>query len=55
MRQDDLTAAMVEEYGGVVQFAGLIVRSGINAFLAAEAALAEIPWRRPSMRAEAAL
>ena len=27
-RIDDLTAAMVEEYGGVVQFAGLIVQSG---------------------------
>ncbi|MEA2961727.1 MAG: aldehyde dehydrogenase, partial [Alphaproteobacteria bacterium] len=32
-RLDDLTAAMVEEYGGVVRFAGLIVQSGINAFL----------------------
>src|SRR5580698_5698974 len=30
-RVDDLTAAMVEEYGGVVQFAGLIVQSGVNA------------------------
>ena len=37
---------MVEEYGGVVQFAGLIVRSGINAFQAAETALQEIPWKR---------
>ena len=37
-RIDDLTAAMVEEYGGVVQFAGLIVQSGVNAFLAAEKA-----------------
>src|SRR6266478_5534572 len=45
-RLDDLTAAMVEEYGGVVQFAGLIVQSGINAFLAAEQALQEIPWTR---------
>ena len=45
-RADDLTAAMVEEYGGVVQFAGLIVRSGINAFQAAEVALQEIPWKR---------
>jgi len=42
-RLDDLTAAMVEEYGGVVQFAGLIVQTGINAFLAAEQALQEIP------------
>jgi len=45
-RLDDLTAAMVEEYGGVVQFAGLIVQSGINAFLAAEQALQEIPLTR---------
>ena len=45
-RLDDLTAAMVEEYGGVVQFAGLLVQSGINAFLAAEQALDEIPFTR---------
>ena len=45
-RIDDLTAAMVEEYGGVVQFAGPIVQSGINAFLAAEKALQEMPWTR---------
>jgi len=45
-RLDDLTAAMVEEYGGVVQFAGLIVQSGVNAFLAAEKALQEMPWTR---------
>ena len=45
-RLEDLTAAMVEEYGGVVQFAGLIVQSGINAFLAAEKALQEMPWTR---------
>src|SRR5690349_13996131 len=45
-RLDDLTAAMVEEYGGVVRFAGLIVQSGVNAFLAAEKALQEMPWTR---------
>jgi aldehyde dehydrogenase (NAD+) len=45
-RVDDLTAAMVEEYGGVVQFAGLIVQSGVGAFLAAEKALGEIEWTR---------
>jgi aldehyde dehydrogenase (NAD+) len=45
-RVDELTAAMVEEYGGVVQFAGLIVQTGINAFSAAEQALPEIPWTR---------
>jgi aldehyde dehydrogenase (NAD+) len=42
-RADDLTAAMVKEYGGVVQFAGLIVQSGITAFQAAEQALQEMP------------
>src|SRR5882762_8732592 len=45
-RIDDLTAAMVEEYGGVVQFARLIVESGINAFLASEKALQELPLTR---------
>src|SRR5438128_11245350 len=45
-RLDDLTAAMVEEYGGVVQFAGLIVQSGVNAFLASEKALQELPLTR---------
>jgi aldehyde dehydrogenase (NAD+) len=45
-RLDDLTAAMVEEYGGVVQFAALIVQSGINAFLATEKALEEMPLTR---------
>src|SRR4029077_6597796 len=35
-RIDDLTTAMVEEYGGVVRFAELIVQSGVNSFLAAE-------------------
>src|SRR5246500_1189984 len=45
-RLDDLTAAMVEEYGGVVQFAGPIVQSGVNAFVAAEKALQEMPWAR---------
>ena len=43
---DDLTAAMVEEYGGVVQFAGLIVQSGVTAFQAAEQALQEMPLSR---------
>src|SRR6202051_184324 len=45
-RVDDLTAAMVEEYGGVVRFAGLIVQSGVGAFLAAEQALQELPLIR---------
>src|ERR1700752_880050 len=42
-RIDDLTAVMVEEYGGVVRFARLIVESGVNAFPAAERALQELP------------
>jgi aldehyde dehydrogenase (NAD+) len=42
----ELTAAMVEEYGGVSQFSGLIVQSGVNAFLAAEKALQEMPLTR---------
>src|SRR6202795_2024751 len=45
-RIDDLTAAMVEEYGGVVQFARPIVESGANAFLASEKGLQELPLTR---------
>ena len=45
-RIEDLTAAMVEEYGGVVQFAAPIVQSGATAFLAAEKALQELPLMR---------
>jgi len=45
-RIDDLTAAMVEEYGGVVQFARVIVQSGIDAFPAAEKGLDELPLTR---------
>jgi aldehyde dehydrogenase (NAD+) len=45
-RIDDLTAAMVEEYGGVVQFAKPIVESGVNAFLASEKALQEMELTR---------
>ena len=45
-RIDDLTVAMVEEYGGIVQFAGLLVQSGIDAFLASENALQELPLTR---------
>jgi aldehyde dehydrogenase (NAD+) len=43
---DDLTAAMVEEYGGVVQFAEPMVQTGVGAFLAAEKALQETEWTR---------
>src|SRR6476646_3565658 len=45
-RIDDLTAAMVEEYGGVVRFARPIVESAVNAFAAAEKALPQIQWTR---------
>jgi aldehyde dehydrogenase (NAD+) len=42
-RLTDLTTAMVEEYGGIVQFARPIVESGVYAFLASEKALQELP------------
>jgi aldehyde dehydrogenase (NAD+) len=45
-RIDDLTAVMVEEYGGVARFARLIVESGVNAFAAAEKGLQELPLRQ---------
>ena len=45
-RIDDLTAAMVEEYGGVARFCRMIVESSAAAFKAAEEALQEMPWRR---------
>ena len=45
-RIDDLTGAMIEEYGGVAQFARLIVESGVKAFSATEQALQEIPLTR---------
>jgi aldehyde dehydrogenase (NAD+) len=37
---------MIEEYGGVVQFAGAIVQSAASVFLAAEKALKELPLTR---------
>jgi aldehyde dehydrogenase (NAD+) len=45
-RIDELTDAIVEEYGGVVQFARPIVESSVNAFVAAEKALRKMPWTR---------
>src|SRR5260370_18770807 len=45
-RLDDLTAAMVEEYGGVVRVAGRIVESGVDPFLAAGKTLQGIPGTR---------
>src|SRR6201987_5721528 len=44
-RVDDLTAVMIEEYGGVARFARLLVESGVNAFAAAEKALQDLPLR----------
>jgi len=45
-RIGDLTDVMIEEYGGVRQFAGPIVQSGADVFLAAEKALHELPLTR---------
>ena len=45
-RIGDLTDVMVEEYGGVRQFAGPIVQSSADVFLAAEKALHELPLTR---------
>ncbi len=45
-RIDDLTAAMVEEYGGTAGFSRLIIEAGANVFLAAEKALQELPLTR---------
>jgi aldehyde dehydrogenase (NAD+) len=45
-RIGDLTDVMVEEYGGVRKFAGPIVQSGADVFLAAEKALHELPLTR---------
>ena len=44
-RVDDLTAIMIEEYGGVAQFARLLVEGSIAAFAAAEKALHEMPLK----------
>jgi aldehyde dehydrogenase (NAD+) len=45
-RVDELTGAMVEEYGGVVQFAEILMRAGANVFLEAAKALEELPLVR---------
>ena len=45
-RIDDLTAAMVTEYGGTARFSRLIIEAGANVFLAAEKALQELPLTR---------
>ena len=43
---DNLTAAMVEEYGGTVVFSKLIIEAAANAFRSAEKALQELPLTR---------
>jgi len=45
-RIDDLTAVMIEEYGGVARFARVIVETGVNAFAAAEKGLQELPLKQ---------
>ena len=45
-RVDDLTAAMVEEYGGTIQFSALLVQAAADAFLQAEKALQQLPLVR---------
>jgi aldehyde dehydrogenase (NAD+) len=45
-RTEDLTKMMVEEYGGVVQFAAPIVQAGAAVFLSAEKALHYLPLTR---------
>src|SRR5579863_9180303 len=42
-RAENLTNAMVEEYGGAARFCRLIIEAGANVFLAAEKALHELP------------
>jgi aldehyde dehydrogenase (NAD+) len=43
---DDLTAVMVEEYGGTATFSRLIIEAAANVFLSAEKALQELPLTR---------
>jgi aldehyde dehydrogenase (NAD+) len=40
---DDLTAAMVEEYGGTIAFSRILMEGAANVFLSAEKALQELP------------
>jgi aldehyde dehydrogenase (NAD+) len=52
-RIDDLTDAMVEEYGGVYDFSNLIVQMAADSFFQAEKALQELPlvrtWNKTSV------
>jgi aldehyde dehydrogenase (NAD+) len=45
-RIDDLTAAMVEEYGGTAAFCRIMMVGAANVFLSAEKALQELPLTR---------
>jgi aldehyde dehydrogenase (NAD+) len=45
-RVDDLTAAMVEEYGGTAAFSRIMMEAAANAFLSSEKALQELPLTR---------
>src|SRR6202795_3047252 len=45
-RIDDLTAAMVEEYGGPAGFSRIMMAAAANVFLSAEKALQELPLTR---------
>src|SRR6201998_44807 len=43
---DDLTAVMVEEYGGTIAFSRILMDGAANGFLSAEKALQELPLTR---------
>ena len=43
---DELTAVMVEEYGGTAVFSGMLMEAAANVFLSAEKALQELPLTR---------
>jgi len=45
-RTDDLTVAMIEEYGGTAAFSRMIIEAAANVFLAAEKALHDLPLTR---------
>jgi aldehyde dehydrogenase (NAD+) len=45
-RVDDLTAVMIEEYGGTATFSRLIIDAAARVFLSAEKALQELPLTR---------
>src|SRR5882672_4824197 len=45
-RVDDLTAVMVEEYGGTAVFSRILMEAAANVFLSAEKALQELPLTR---------